>query len=132
MDSENQPTLVDVDATSNQFTRRRMWCFTLFCPDSLEGLVLPTELPATVSYLHFQREVCPTTQRHHLQGFLRYHSTVRFTQAKARLQAAFRTTLSPRMAYTTSSVEANIRYCSKVDTRVPGTMPRFLEVLQIP
>jgi len=126
MESENSPTLVEVTESENQSTQRRLWCFTLFCPDSLEGLVLPEELPATMSYLHFQREVCPTTQRHHLQGFLRYNTKVRFRQAKTRLQAAFRTTLSPRLSYTYSTVEANIRYCSKVASRLAGTSPTIL------
>jgi len=79
-----------------------------------------------MSYLHFQEEICPSTQRHHFQGFCRFNAQVRMTQAKAKVQSAFRTTLTPRMCVTNGSVESNIRYCSKVDTRVPGTFPTIL------
>lgn len=125
MESENSPALVEISPDQNQSFRRRLWCFTLFTRDDTL-CTPPTELPSSMSYLQFQEEICPTTQRHHYQGFCRFNAQVRMTQAKAKVQSAFRTTLSPRMCVTNGSVEANIRYCSKSDTRVPGTFPTYL------
>ena len=125
MESENSPALVEISPDQNQNVRRRLWCFTLFTRDGTQ-CIPPTELPSSMTYLHFQEEVCPTTQRHHYQGFCRIPVHVRMTQAKKKVQKAFSTSLSPRMCVTNGSVESNIRYCSKPDTRVPGTHPTIL------
>lgn len=76
-----------------------------------------------MSFLVYQRERCPNTGRAHVQGFCRFTSQIRFNQAKAKVQSAFRTTGSPRMCVSNGSVEQNIAYCSKVDSRIAGTYP---------
>jgi len=79
-----------------------------------------------MSYLHYQEEICPSTSRHHYQGFLKFKVKKRFKQAKAQLMAAFKTTLSPRMCVTNGSIASNVEYCSKAESRVPGTWPTIL------
>ena len=114
--------------TYNQTTRRKLWCFTLHLDAPGTPAIAPTELPNGFSFLIFQQECCPTTQRIHYQGFLRATAShgLRFTQVKRLVQTAFHTTKSPWIAWSRSSVEANIRYCSKSDTRVPGTETTIL------
>ena len=135
MDSENPERSVDpgidfveVTPSSNQSTRRKLWCFTLFTDAPGTPAVAPTELPSGFSFMIFQEEICPSTQRHHYQGFVRVESPhgTRFTQVKRLVQTAFHTTKSPWIGWSRGTIEQNIRYCSKVDTRVPGTQTTVL------
>ena len=91
MDSENTerssdlaPDMVEVTPSTNQSTRRKLWCFTLFTEAPGTTATPPTELPDGFTFLIFQEEICPRTQRHHYQGFVRVASPhgLRFTQLK--------------------------------------------------
>ena len=65
---------------------RKQWCFTLHYQDLGVDITLPSELPPTMTYLVFQQELTPTTERPHLQGFVCFSSVVRFTQVRTRLR----------------------------------------------
>ena len=131
MDSENTERsldpgsdMVEVTPSTNQSTRRKLWCFTLFTDAPGTPAIPPSELPDGFSFFIYQEEICPRTQRHHYQGFVRVSSPhgIRFTQLKRMVQTAFHTTKSPWIGWSRGTVDQNIAYCSKVDTRVPGTV----------
>ena len=126
MESENSPALVEITPAQNQTTRRKMWCFTIFYRDLGTDIRLPEELHIAMSFMVYQQEICPTTERHHIQGFCRFLKDIRFSQAKANLQIAFRTLIGPHLSISNGSVSQNVAYCTKVDTRVPGTQPVVL------
>lgn len=50
--------------------RSRSWCFTLFPIEGDVEFVNTLGLSQSVTYLIYGNETCPTTQRHHLQGFV--------------------------------------------------------------
>jgi len=118
-----QPILIPEGTRPHGSTKRKHWCFTLFYVEEGRDCIFPTELPPSCTYLMCQRESCPDTGRTHVQGYIACSSAVRFTVAKLLVQQLFGTTASPRMAYIRGSVGDNIRYCSKPDTRLPGTEP---------
>jgi len=109
---------IDPSDSPRLHPKRKQWCFTLHHNDDLR---IPDELPSSCSYLVFQQEVCPDTQRTHLQGFACFNQQLRFSEAKVRLQSVFATTRSPYLQYIRGSVDDNIRYCTKVESRRPGT-----------
>lgn len=121
MDSENFQ-LTEVPESENRGRRGHLWCFTLFTrPDKPH--VPPTELPPAMSYLVFQEERCPETGRHHYQGFMNLIKQSHRPAAKKVLQKAFSTACSPALFYSNGTVDQNIVYCTKLDSRVPGTWP---------
>jgi len=101
--------------------RSRNFTFTYHFNDdekwSAESLPLEREedllLMGPWSYLIYQIEMCPTTDRLHLQGFMTFENKVSFKQ----LHEWF-----PGMWVKKSKASAlkNIQYCSKLDTRVDG------------
>ena len=132
----SQPTVPDApitisipeDATAKAHPQRKLWCFTLFYDEEGRDIHFPTELTSCCTYLLCQRESCPDTRRTHVQGFLSCSPGVRFTRCKAIIQQLFRTSNSPRMAYIRGSVDDNVRYCTKLESRLPGYQPLELGV----
>ena len=118
-------TLVTIsdDELSNAYPRKKQWCFTLFYTEEGVDVRLPVELPEGCTYTVFQRESCPDTGRTHLQGFICFTHALRFTTAKARIQRMYHTTNSPRIQYIRGSVDDNVRYCTKSESRLVGTQP---------
>ena len=91
----------------------RSWCFTLHdpTPDEINTL---TDLD--VVFIIFQRELCPTTEREHLQGFIRFKQAIRVAGIKKR-------TCIERIhiEIARGTDDANIKYCSKDESRMVGT-----------
>lgn len=94
--------------------RTKYWCFTSYVGQD----VLPSELTPELSYLTYQREICPETGREHWQGYLELTSRQRLQGAKRVLRdpAAH---LEPRKGTATQASE----YAQKEDTRKEGTSP---------
>lgn len=85
------------------------WCFTLY-----------TETPlqydeSTMGALIQQREQCPKTQRLHWQGCVKWRCRKSFTAVKRILGD---THIEPCRDW-----NASVKYCTKKETRVPGTEP---------
>lgn len=82
--------------------RSRGWCYTCFdieyCPDAL---------PESSSYLIQGFEVCPTTSRPHLQGFIYFPNAVRFSTVQALLPPG------SHLAVARGTPSHNRDYCSK-------------------
>lgn len=98
----------------------RAWTFTLHCDSVDAGILLGTnlQLEKYCRYFIYQVELTPTTDRAHLQGYVYFENSVRFSAVKkilgdvAHIEAA------------RGSPNQNKAYCSKQETRAAGTEPR--------
>lgn len=95
--------------------RARRWCFTLFN----ESWILPaTWLERKIRGCVYQKEQCPETGRLHYQGYAEFTAPLRRRQVQRALNIG-QANCRPAAG---TAVE-NINYCTKDDTRVPGTSP---------
>lgn len=67
----------------------------------------------------YQQEVCGSTGRLHIQGFIQCIRSTRFTSATRKLQSLLP---GAHVEKCLGSVESNVEYCSKEQSRAPGTM----------
>lgn len=76
-----------------------------------------------ISYLCYQREVCPTTGTPHLQGYIQLHANKRCPHS--RLQGV----LGGSIAFKCLDGDSisNIKYCKKVESAVAGSFKEFGE-----
>lgn len=82
-------------------SRVKNWCFTSYNVDEP-----PVFDPRTQSYLCYGREVCPTTNRPHLQGYIQYKSRTRLPTCKKAVPGA-------HFEPSKGTAQENITYCSK-------------------
>ena len=115
-------TIPDYERAHSQ-PRKKQWCFTLFYREEGVDVRFPDELPSSCTYLVCQRESCPDTGRTHVQGFVSFSLAVRFTRARELLVTLFHAERPPHMAYIRGSVNDNVVYCTKTESRLPGTVP---------
>lgn len=103
--------------------RSRKWCFTIHARDDAEADDwsinarddhLPIS-PAGPVYWIYQVEVCPDTNRVHLQGFVYYENAVSLRRAKLDLGRD-----DAHLERCRGTVEENIVYCSKEDSAIQG------------
>lgn len=96
--------------------KSRHWCFTSFNTGQDGTLTIPGPRSG-VDYFCFQQEVCPETQKHHLQGY------VCFTKRHRRsgVKAIYSDLEGAHWESTKGSPEEAIAYCSKQESAVPGT-----------
>jgi len=96
----------------HKMSRAKYYCFTSY------AATLPTELPSGVTYLVYQREICPDTGREHFQGYLEL-------EARQRLAGVRRVLGDPAVHVEvrrgTSQQAAD--YAKKEESRKPGTVP---------
>jgi len=79
------------------------WQFTLFNYDEH----LETLSKVSCKYLCYGKEICETTHRPHLQGYVVFHGNHRLPGAKKKLPGA------PHMEAAKGNTESNVVYCSK-------------------
>ncbi len=60
----------------------RSYCFTSYKLEDVAAKLTPDDPPDAVAYFCYGLEVCPTTSRAHLQGYIRFKRPVRLAQAK--------------------------------------------------
>ena len=114
------------DQSGISTARAKRWCFTLFSYTPEEEAYLKNEeedengklneIHEEAAYLAFQREICPTTGRPHLQGAVIFHKQLRFNKVKAMLPRAHLEKMHHPPNY-------SHKYVTKTDTREPGTEP---------
>lgn len=92
----------------------RHWCFTQF---NLSTDKPPIPNHVAFGYLIYQEEVCPTTSKHHYQGYLECIKPKRITSLFKFIGLAG-AHFEPRSKFSTSS-EAAV-YCRKPESRVEG------------
>lgn len=82
----------------------------------------------SVTYLCFQQEVCPETGRSHYQCYIQF-------KRKCKHTAICKLLTIPKNAYhaevARGSPQQNADYCSKEDTRAPGTTPMIFGTLDV-
>lgn len=89
----------------------RSWCFTSYAND----LDIDT---TKIKYGIAQREVCPTTNREHWQGYFSANNAIRFKAAKAIVRDN-----SAHVEPAKGTADQNYVYCTKLDSRKPDTQP---------
>lgn len=100
--------------------RLRNWCFTLYEYVDGRGVAAsdtPDKLFDGVDSVRcgiWQLECCPATQRHHIQGYVEFNSSVRMAAVKGILGPTVH--LEGRKG----TREQAIEYCRKLDSRVNG------------
>jgi len=93
-------------------SRAKYYCFTSFVD------ALPTELPDGVTYLVYQREISPSTNREHFQGYLELESRQRIAAVRRALHDP-----AVHIEVRRGTAQQASDYCQKDDTRKPGTTP---------
>lgn len=101
-------------------SKARCYMFTLFAPPGEDLLLLDWDLfPDYCSYLVYQRELCPDTNREHFQGYLELNTPRPFTS----LQRDCPQLATAHFERRRGTQAQAIAYCSKVDTRIDGEGP---------
>ena len=75
-------------------------------------------LPEKIRFIVWQTEQAPSTEHHHLQGYLQLHSKARLSTVKSLIAGAFGG--SPSCQIARGTAEQNIAYCTKEETRLFG------------
>lgn len=88
----------------NTGLRNRFWCFTSFEKD-------PPSFTDAMNYLIYQRERCPSTLKEHWQGFVQLKKSARLAGVKKLVGNC-------HVESTKGSVEDNVAYCTKAESRV--------------
>ena len=101
--------------------RARDYCFTVFPQSPSSFIDNPIAITANIRYIVYQLEQCPTSLRHHLQGFVQFLAPCTLKRAVSRLQDLFGSAPHVEMRKGTPS-EARL-YCTKTQTRVAGSLP---------
>lgn len=94
-----------VGNTSNSTRRVRNWCYTLYSD-------VPLDIQSTFHV--WQREKCPHTSNLHFQGFIILKTPQEFKKVKKLLGERV------HIEEAKGSIEQNIAYCTKEDSRVEG------------
>lgn len=103
--------------------RGQNWILTIY-PDSnnirdLSLCITDWTSTGKITGLVVQEEICPTTQKLHYQAYVKFNNSVRLAQVKSIFGSGVHGELRKG-----TEMEA-IAYCSKLETRKPGTEPFF-------
>jgi len=98
-------------------SQAKNWLFTInnwtdADVDLLSGLV---ESDNGVTYCVFQKEIAPTSGTPHLQGYVSFEKKKKFGFVKRLIPG--------HLTVAKGSSKQNHKYCTKADTRAPGTVP---------
>jgi len=91
----------------------RRWCFTWNNYEEEDILVLQESYPKRFSYCCFGKEVAPTTNMQHLQGYVEFDRPVSMKQVKEALDPGSGKASKVHIDKCIGSQEQNIKYCSK-------------------
>jgi len=115
--TETSPT------SKRQPSRKTFYAFTLFNydKDNLEA-TLNSQLKKLSQKYFYGREICPTTQKKHLQGFLQLKKPMRITELKL--------SGKPHLEACKGSEEQNYAYCSKDKDVVKYGYPKEIKTIE--
>ncbi|AXH73491.1 MAG: putative viral replication protein [Circoviridae sp.] len=99
-----------------QPTRKTFYCFTVFNLTDDSEIELNRQLGTLCSKYLYGKEICPTTGRTHLQGFLHLKKAMRITELKL--------IGKPHLEACKGSEAQNIKYCSKDGNVVKYGFPK--------
>jgi hypothetical protein len=106
---------------SKQHTQRIYYCFTLF-PDLEMIETIETRLSEICRKWIYGEEVCPTTSRKHLQGFMSLKKKMRLSELKI--------PGNPHIEPCLGSEEQNVKYCSKDKVIKSFGFPKPIETIK--
>lgn len=106
-------------AATTDNPRSKGWCFTMYRTDA-------PEFKDGMTYLIFQREKCPSTGREHWQGYVYFKSLKTMSAVKTALNDN-----TVHLEKAKGTPEQNKVYCTKEETRLPGTMPKEYGTLPV-
>ena len=112
--SENSVNSVKKSGNTKQISPSKYWCLTLN-NYTKEDIIILRECNS-VSKLVFQEEIGDECGTPHLQGFVEFTSRVRPLN-----KIIFN--VPPHWEKKKGTIAQNVEYCSKEDTRKPGTIP---------
>lgn len=107
----------DAEESGGGFRARKL-CFTTYEAPSLQPESLTETQKRKIRYFVYQQETCPETERHHWQGYIEFHTPVRRHEAQTLIGVP-----NCHVEYAHGTAEQNEKYCTKEESRVPGTMP---------
>lgn len=90
--------------TSRKIARQRFWCFTEFQENDYEKIFSSEK----IRYLLVGKEICPTTNKVHWQGYVQFYKPERLTAIKKLFNSK-----QIHLEICKGSVESNVRYCKK-------------------
>jgi len=109
-----------MSSSSASAKRSRAFCFTWFLTaagftaqdykDKVAAKLEPCD------FVVFQLEACPTTGNQHVQGYCHFANARTLSSVRKRLKDA-------SVVIADGSAQQNLVYCTKAETRVPGTLP---------
>lgn len=110
----------------DKVSKSTRWCFTWFNQEGkaqeFADLLANLVEAGTLSYAIFQEEICPDTSNHHFQGFVIISGQrQRFSALKKILDPVRKAKSGIHLAACNGSPEQNRAYCSKEESRMPGT-----------
>ena len=106
-------------ARASHRSRSRGFCFTVPNYSAADVEVLQTICPGWCQYLVFQKEVCPTTQTPHIQGYLYFSQPKDWGHVSGYLRSQ-RSIGNLHLESARGSVDSNVEYCTKEDSRQAG------------
>lgn len=96
---------------SHKMQGYRNWCFTSYREE-------PFVLTDRMTYIIFQKEVCPTTKKEHWQGYVEFEKVTSMKMAKKELEDP-QVHLEPRKGTQQQAID----YCKKKDSRKENSEP---------
>lgn len=99
-------------------SKSRAYVGTVFADHEEDPLpLLPVESwPPFVTFVRYQRELCPVSNREHFQIYIELNSPQRLTRLRDECEGLSNSWLQPRKG----SQRQAMAYCSKEDTRIEG------------
>lgn len=98
--------------------RVRCWCFTIFNYDTQAIKDTIGDMTDKIKYCVFQEELCPKTQKRHLQGYIVFENSTRLNAIKKLFNDK-----TMHLECARGTPQENREYCTKDDTRLEGTEP---------
>jgi len=111
----------DTSSTKKQVSRKTFYCFTLHNYESnYEEIIRQLKIIAKKGIVG--KEICPTTNNAHLQGFIALKKPMRITELKI--------IGNPHWEVCIASEEANIKYCSKENNFIKWGFPKPIHIIE--
>lgn len=109
--------------------KARRWAFTWFQYEDENVTYLRQIEESKCDYLVVGFEICPETQKPHLQGYIEFKSPITMMNAKSRLDPNMKKKSKVHIESAWEDREKNIRYCKKDESKNPEAEEKWFEVI---
>ena len=107
----------------SQSSRKTFYCFTAYPKFEKDESLLIDALKGISNKFMFGREICPTTGKKHLQGFIHLKKMMRITEIKLPMK--------PHLEACKGSEEQNTKYCSKDGDYFKFGFPKPIKTIEL-